>query len=35
MIGIPQMSLVVRMYNPTKGLKPEQVLPDVDEGVGV
>jgi hypothetical protein len=23
------------MYNPTKGSKPEQVLPDVDEGAGV
>jgi hypothetical protein len=23
------------MYNPTKGSKPEQALPDVDEGAGV
>jgi hypothetical protein len=34
MIGIPRMSLVVRMYNPAKGSKPEQVPPDVDEGDG-
>jgi hypothetical protein len=34
-IGIPRMSLAVRMYNPTNGSKPEQVLPDVEEGAGV
>jgi hypothetical protein len=33
-IGIPRMSLAVRMYNPANGSKPEQVLPDVDEGAG-
>jgi hypothetical protein len=33
-IGIPRMSLAVRMYNPINGSKPEQVLPDVDEGAG-
>jgi hypothetical protein len=31
-IGIPQMSLVVRMYSPAKGSKLEQAPPDVDEG---
>jgi hypothetical protein len=34
MIGIPQMSLVMRMYNLANGSKPKQVLPDVDEGAG-
>jgi hypothetical protein len=34
-IGIPRTSLAVRMYNPAKEFKPEQVLPDVDEGAGV
>jgi hypothetical protein len=34
MIRIPQTSLTVRMYNPAKGSKPEQVPPDVDEGAG-
>jgi hypothetical protein len=34
-VGIPQTSLVVRMYNPANRSKPEQVLPNVDEGVGV
>jgi hypothetical protein len=34
-IGIPQMSLVVQMYNPAKGSKSEQAPPDVDEGAGV
>jgi hypothetical protein len=34
-IGIPRMSLTVRTYNPANGSKPEQVLPDVDEGAGV
>jgi hypothetical protein len=34
MIGIPRTSLTVRMYNPAKGSDPEQVPPDVDEGVG-
>jgi hypothetical protein len=34
-IEIPQMSLAVRMYNTAHGSKPEQVLPDVDEGAGV
>jgi hypothetical protein len=34
-IGIPQTSLTMQMYNPTHGSKPEQGLPDVDEGVGV
>jgi hypothetical protein len=34
-IGIPQMSLAVRMYNPADGSKPEQVLPNIDEGAGV
>jgi hypothetical protein len=34
-IEIPQTSLAVRMYNPAKGSKPEQVLSDVDEGAGV
>jgi hypothetical protein len=29
------MSLAVQMYNPTKGSKPEQVSPDVDEGARV
>jgi hypothetical protein len=33
-IGIPRMSLAVQMYNPVNRSKPEQVLPDVDEGVG-
>jgi hypothetical protein len=33
-IGITRMSLAVRMYNPTKVSKPEQVPPDVDEGAG-
>jgi hypothetical protein len=33
-IGIPRTSLAVRMYNPANGSKPEQVLPDVDEGAG-
>jgi hypothetical protein len=27
--------LAVRMYDPANGSKPEQVLPDVDEGAGV
>jgi hypothetical protein len=35
MIRIPQMSLVVRMYNPVKGSKPEQAPLDADEGAGV
>jgi hypothetical protein len=35
MIGIPRTTLAVRIYNPTKGSEPEQVPPDVDEGVGV
>jgi hypothetical protein len=35
MIRISQTSLMVRMYNPVNGSKPEQVLPDVDEGAGV
>jgi hypothetical protein len=34
-IEIPQMSLTVRMYNTAHESKPEQVLPDVDEGAGV
>jgi hypothetical protein len=34
MIGIPRTRLAVRMYNPIKGSEPEQVAPDVDEGVG-
>jgi hypothetical protein len=34
-IRIPRTSFTVRMYNPAKGSKPEQVLPDVDEGAGV
>jgi hypothetical protein len=34
-IGIPRTRLAMRMYNPTNGSKPEQVLPDVDEGAGV
>jgi hypothetical protein len=34
-IGIPRMSLAVRMYNPTNGSKPAQVLPAIDEGAGV
>jgi hypothetical protein len=34
-IGIPRTSLAVQMYNPANGSKPEQVLPDVDEGAGV
>jgi hypothetical protein len=34
-IGIPRTSLAVRMYNPTNGSKPKQVLPDVDDGAGV
>jgi hypothetical protein len=34
-VGIPQTSLAVRMYNPANRSKPEQVLPNVDEGVGV
>jgi hypothetical protein len=34
-IEIPRTSLAVRMYNLAKGSKPEQVLPDVDEGAGV
>jgi hypothetical protein len=34
-IRIPRTSLAVRMYNPTNGSKPKQVLPDVDEGAGV
>jgi hypothetical protein len=34
-IGIPRTSLAVRMYNPANVSKPEQVLPDVDEGAGV
>jgi hypothetical protein len=29
------MSLAVRMYNPTKGSKSEQALPEADKGVGV
>jgi hypothetical protein len=28
------MSLVVWMHNSTKGYKPEQIPPDVDEGAG-
>jgi hypothetical protein len=35
MIRVPRMSLVVRMYNPANRSKPEQVLPNVDEGAGV
>jgi hypothetical protein len=31
-IGIPRMSLAVRMYNLAKVSEPEQVPPDVDEG---
>jgi hypothetical protein len=31
-IGIPQMSLAMRMYNPVKGSNPEQAPPDVDNG---
>jgi hypothetical protein len=34
-IKIPRTSLAVRMYNPANRSKPEQVLPDVDEGAGV
>jgi hypothetical protein len=34
-IGISQMSLAVRMYNPANRSKPEQVLSDVDEGARV
>jgi hypothetical protein len=34
-IEISRMSLAVRMYNPANGFKPEQVLPNVDEGAGV
>jgi hypothetical protein len=34
-IRIPQMSLVMQMYNPANGSKPEQVLPEIDEGAGV
>jgi hypothetical protein len=34
-IKIPRTSLVMQIYNPTNGSKSEQVLPDVDEGVGV
>jgi hypothetical protein len=34
-IGIPRMSMVVRMYNPTNGSEHAQVLPAVDEGEGV
>jgi hypothetical protein len=34
-IGIPRMSLAVRMYNPTNRSEPEQDLLDVDEGAGV
>jgi hypothetical protein len=34
-IGISQMSLAVRMYNPVNRSKPEQVLPDLDEGARV
>jgi hypothetical protein len=35
MIDIPRTRLVVRMYNPINGSKPEHVLLDVDEGAGV
>jgi hypothetical protein len=35
MIGIPRMTLAVRMYNPAKGSKLEQAPPDVDEGARV
>jgi hypothetical protein len=35
MIRIPRMSLMVRMYNPAKGSKPEEASPDVDEGAEV
>jgi hypothetical protein len=34
MIDILWMSLAAQMYNPTNGSKPEQVMPDVDEGAG-
>jgi hypothetical protein len=34
-IGIPRMSLMVRMYNPANGSKPVQVLPAVDKGARV
>jgi hypothetical protein len=34
-IRIPRMNLAVRMYNPANGSKPEQVMPDVDEGARV
>jgi hypothetical protein len=34
MIRIPRTSLVVQMYHPAKGSKPEQVPTDVDEGAG-
>jgi hypothetical protein len=33
MIEIPRTSLAVQMYNPTKGSKLEQALPNVDNGV--
>jgi hypothetical protein len=34
-IGIPRMSMAVRMYNPTNRSEHAQVLPAVDEGAGV
>jgi hypothetical protein len=33
--GIPQTSLAVRIYSPTKGSKPDQALPNVVEGARV
>jgi hypothetical protein len=34
-IGIPQTSLMMRMYNLANGFKPEQVMSDIDERAGV
>jgi hypothetical protein len=35
MIEISRTSLAVGLYNPTKGSKPQQLLPNVDKGAGV